>query len=216
MADKPLIVDFESVSEAVRDLDLIPAIEKAFVRYSTGKATVPPVGELLLNDPPGEVHIKYGYMWGDDHFVVKIASGFTMNAALGLPSSSGLMLLFDRVTGTLTAILLDRGLLTDLRTGAAGAVAAKHCAPSTIGRIGVMGTGTQARLQLRYLAGVTPCRNVLAWGRRDEALGRYRDDMEREGFHVSVTRDAREVAGTCSLIVTTTASTEPLLFAADI
>jgi ornithine cyclodeaminase len=112
--------------------------------------------------------------------------------------------------------LLDRGLLTDLRTAAAGAVVAKHFAPSTIGRIGIVGTGTQARQQLRYLSAVTPCRNVLAWGRRGEALSRYREEMETEGFAVSTTRDAREIGGTCSLIVTTTASTEAILHSADV
>jgi ornithine cyclodeaminase len=213
---EPTILQADAIRSAVRGLDLVPAMEAAFARYSAGKATVPPVGELLLHDPPGEVHIKYGYVWGDDHFVVKIASGFPLNSALGLPAGDGMMLLFNRATGQLTAILLDRGLLTDLRTAAAGAVAAKHGAPSTVGRIGILGTGTQARLQLRYLSGVTPCKNVLAWGRRTEALDRYRDDMEAEGFAVATTRDAREVAGSCSLIVTATAATSPLIHAADV
>lgn len=191
-------------------------MEGAFERYSAGKAIVPPVGELLLREPPGEVHIKYGYVQGDDYYVIKVASSFYMNAALGLPSGNGLMLLFSRVTGELAAILLDRGYLTDLRTAAAGAVAAKYCAPSTIGRIGIVGSGTQARLQLRYLAGITACKNVLVWGRRPEALADYRDELEAAGYAVATTLDAREIAATCSLIVTTTASGEPILHGADV
>ena len=216
MAAPPRIVSFDEITAALPGLDLVPAMEAAFERYSTGKAIVPPVGELLFTDPPGEVHIKYGYMRGDDYYVVKIASGFPMNAALGLPSGDGMMLLFQRLTGQLAAVLLDRALLTDVRTAAAGAVAAKRCAPSTVGRIGIMGTGVQARLQLRHLAGVVPCKNVLAWGRNGERLAGYRDDMEREGFAVSTTRDAREVAGTCSLIVTATSAVEPILLGADV
>jgi ornithine cyclodeaminase len=212
----PHIVQFDQIAAALDGLDLVPAMEAAFERYSAGKAIVPPVGEMLLHDPPGEVHIKYGYVRGDEFYVIKVASGFPMNSALGLPSGNGLMLLFRRLTGELAAILLDRGLLTDVRTAVAGAVAAKRCAPSTVGRIGIMGTGVQAHLQLRHLADVVPCRNVLAWGRSEEHLARYRDDMEREGFVVSVTRDAREIAGTCGLIVTTTAATEPILHGADV
>jgi ornithine cyclodeaminase/alanine dehydrogenase-like protein (mu-crystallin family) len=216
VTQQPRIVDLEAISKALVGLDLVPAMEAAFERYSAGKALVPPVGELLLRDPPGEIHIKHGYVRGDDYYIVKIASGFPMNSALGLPSGNGLMLLFNRLTGELAAILLDQGLLTDVRTAAAGAVAAKYCAPSTVGRIGIMGTGVQSRLQLRHLADVVACRNVLAWGRNSERLERYRKEMEREGFAVSITRDAREVAGTCSLIVTTTASTEPILHGADV
>ena len=216
MAQLPRIVGHDAISRALVGLDLIPAMEAAFERYSAGKAIVPPVGELLLHDPPGEIHIKYGYVRGDDYYVVKIASGFPMNSALGLPSGNGLMLLFNRLTGELAAILLDHGLLTDVRTAAAGAVAAKYCAPSTVGRIGIMGTGVQSRLQLRHLTDVVACRNVLAWGRNSDRLERYRAEMESEGYAVSITRDAREVAGTCSLIVTTTAATEPILHGADV
>jgi ornithine cyclodeaminase len=216
MAVQPLIAQYADIEKALAGLDLLPAITAAFERYSAGKAIVPPVGELLLTDPPGEVHIKYGYIRGDEFYVVKIASGFPMNAALGLPAGNGMMLLFNRLTGELAAILLDRGLLTDVRTAVAGAVAAKYCAPSTVGRIGVMGTGVQARLQVRHLGDVVPCRNILAWGRNLDRLARYREEMEADGFAVSITRDAREIAASCSLIITVTAATEPILHGADV
>ena len=57
-----------------------------FVAYSSGRAVVPPVGELLLDK--GEVHLKYGYIQADEYYVIKIASGFYNNPALGLPSST--------------------------------------------------------------------------------------------------------------------------------
>jgi ornithine cyclodeaminase len=109
------------------------------------------------------------------------------------------------------AILLDEGYLTDLRTGAAGAVAAKHLAPKTVRRIGIVGSGTQARHQLRMLKPVVVCRAVLVWGRHPERLERYREEMTVEGFAVETTMDARDVMATCDLIVTATASRAPLL-----
>ena len=51
-------------------------IEEGFVSYSEGKVITPPVGELVFDDPPGDTHIKYGYIKNDTHFVIKIASGF--------------------------------------------------------------------------------------------------------------------------------------------
>ena len=85
---------------------------------------MPPPGELLFDDPPGDCHIKFGYLKSSDTFTVKIATGFWKNPARGLPSSNGVVLVFSRNTGELCSILQDEGWLTDIRTAAAGAVAA--------------------------------------------------------------------------------------------
>ena len=206
----------DEILRALEGLDLLPRIEEGFRAYSQGRAVVPPVGELLFSQPPGDVHIKYGYLDGGDHYVVKIASGFYDNPKLGLPSSNGLMLVFDRRTGSPAAVLLDEGWLTDVRTAVAGAVAAKHLAPHPVQCIGILGTGTQARLQLTHLAAVTRCREVRVWGRRLEAAEAYADEMTRQGFSVRACGDAGEVAAGCDLVVTTTPSAEPLFDADDL
>jgi ornithine cyclodeaminase len=210
------IIGIDRIKEAVKTLDIIPSIAAGFVAYSEGKTVVPPVGELLFHDPPGDVHIKYGYLTGDDYYVIKIASGFYENPKLNLPSGNGLMLLFDQKTGVLLSILLDEGYLTDLRTAAAGAIAATHLAPKSVQRIGIIGTGTQARLQLRHLKQVTNCRDVVACGRDLDKLARYKEEMEQEGFWVTTTLSADDVASNCNLIVTATAATSALLQAHQI
>ncbi len=208
------IAPLEQIRAVLPELDLIAAIEDGFRAYSAGRAVVPPIGELLLEK--GEVHIKFGYLRGDDYYVIKIASGFYGNPDLGLPSSNGLMLLFSQRTGVPIAILLDEGHLTDLRTAVAGAIAAKHLAPKRVERIGILGTGTQARLQLLHLDGVSDCRDVLVWGRGEEQLASYRQEMEDRGFAVRTTMNAADLLRTCNLVVTTTPATEPLLHAADL
>ncbi len=210
----PDILTLDQIQALLPDLDLIPAIEEGFVRYSQGQAVVPPVGELLLEK--GEVHIKYGYLQGDAFYVIKIASGFYENPRLGLPSSNGLMLLFSQRTGALVAILLDEGRLTDVRTAVAGAIAARHLGPKQVERIGIVGTGIQARLQLDYLRQVTDCREVLVWGRGQAQLDRYRAEMTSLGFHIETTLHAPDILHTCNLIVTTTPATTPILSAADL
>jgi len=206
-----LIATLAEIERALGGLELLPAIEDAFARYSAGEAVVPPVGELLL--PGGDVHIKYGFLAGDPYYVVKIASGFYDNPQLGLPSSSGLMLLFEQRTGEPVAVLLDEGRLTDIRTAVAGAVAAKYLAPSRVRRIGIVGTGIQARLQLRYLR-ATGCRDALVWGRGERQAAAYHEEMAAAGFDVSVTHDTDEVLASCDLVVTTTPATVPILRAA--
>jgi ornithine cyclodeaminase len=205
------ILTLDQIKSALPSVDLMAEIEEGFVAYSQGRAVVPPVGELVLRDPPGDVHIKYGYISGDDYYVIKIASGFYENHKLELPTGDGLMLVFNQKTGQLEAILIDEAYLTDIRTAVAGAIAAKYLAPSNVERIGIVGTGTQARLQLEYLAPITSCREVLAWGRSEDKLDTYKRDMAAQGFNIETTTDAGKIMASCKLIVTTTPATEPIL-----
>jgi ornithine cyclodeaminase len=208
------LVTLDEIKAVLPGIDLLTAIEAGFVAYSEGRCIVPPVGELLMDK--GEVHIKYGCLTDDPFYIIKIASGFYGNSSFGLPSSNGLMLLFSQQTGELVCILLDEGHLTDLRTAVAGAISAKHLAPRPVRRIGIMGTGVQAQLQLRYLTTVVDCREVLAWGRGVEQLERFRRELEGCGFTIETTLDAAEIGATCNLIVTTTPATEPILRSRDI
>lgn len=205
------VLTLDQIKEVLPSVDLMAEIEAGFVAYSQGRAVVPPVGELVMQDPPGEVHIKYGYLADDDYYVIKIASGFFENSKLNLPTSNGMMLVFSQKTGTPEAMLLDEGYLTDVRTAVAGAIAAKYLAPSNVERIGIVGTGMQARLQLEYLAPVTNCRDVLVWGRSADKLTAYQQDMSDKGFAVSTTTDADDIMTTCNLIVTTTSTENPIL-----
>jgi len=161
----PQILTLEQIKQRIDVPELIAAIEAGFVLYSQGRVVVPPVGFLNFEEPPGDVHIKYGYVIDDDVYVLKMASGFYQNPGLNLPVSDGLILVFNQKTGQLKNILLDKCWLTDMRTAAAGAVAAKHLAPTTVKSIGIVGTGTQARMQLEMLKDVVDCDSCFIWGR---------------------------------------------------
>lgn len=210
----PAVVPLAEIKAALAGIDPLPLIEAGFAAYSRGEVVVPPVGELVFEDPPGDVHIKYGYIKGDDFYVIKIASGFAENPRRGLPSGDGLMLVFSQKTGVLEAALLDEGYLTNLRTAAAGAVAAKYLAPNRIEAVGIVGAGIQGRMQLEWLRRVRAFDRAVVWGLDEEELAAYRRDMERPGLDVRTTLEAEEVAAAANLIVTCTPSTRPLLEAA--
>ena len=207
----PVVVPLAEIKKALAAIDPIPLIEEGFAAYSRGEVVVPPVGELVFNDPPGDVHIKYGYIKGDDFYVIKIASGFTNNPKLGLPSGDGLMLVFSQKTGVLEAILLDEGYLTNLRTAVAGAVVAKYLAPSRVTAVGVVGAGVQGRMQLDWLRRVRKFDEAVVWGIDEEELAVYRRDMESPGLKIRTTLRAEEVAAAANLIVTCTPATSPVL-----
>jgi ornithine cyclodeaminase len=207
----PAVVTLAEIRNALGGIDPLPLIEDGFVAYSRGRAVVPPVGELVFDDPPGDVHIKYGYIRGGDIYVIKIASGFYDNPKRGLPSGDGLMLVFDQKTGVLQAVLLDEGYLTNLRTAVAGAAVAKVLAPRRVARAGILGAGVQGRMQLEWLRRVRSFDEAVVWGVDDAELEAYRRDMERPGLAIRTTRRAEDVAAAANLIVTCTPATQPLL-----
>ncbi len=208
--------EIQNVLKNISTADLIADLEKGFMAYSANKVVVPPVGHLSFQNPPGDTHIKYGYIKNDDFYVIKVASGFYENPGLGLSSSNGLMLIFSQKTGELLAVLIDEGLLTDIRTAIAGAVCARRLAPGNLQSIGIVGTGIQARLQLRYLKEVTECRKVIVWGRNEAHLQAYKDEMTTEGWDIESTRSIETLTHSCRLIVTCTPSHSPLIHADNI
>jgi ornithine cyclodeaminase/alanine dehydrogenase-like protein (mu-crystallin family) len=212
------IIHQTEIERILPRVDLVNIMEQGFAAYSRGEVTVPPPGELLFDDPPGDVHIKYGYIHDDDYYVIKVASGFYRNPDVGLPSSQGLMLLFSRHTGVLTAILLDEGRLTDVRTAAAGAVVAKHLAPNNIECIGIIGAGIQARLQLLHLLQVVKAKKALVWAPDKAEFADYKAYFAKADVDIEIefTQELRDIPRTCKLIVTTTPSKIPLLKSVDI
>ena len=171
---------------------------------------------MIFEDPPGDAHIKYGYIKGGESFVIKVASGFYNNPQLGLSSSQGLMLLFSQKTGVLESVLLDEGHLTNVRTAAAGAVAAKHLAPARIERIGILGAGIQGRLQLEHLMGVVSCREVSVWVPDPSETESYLEYFAGTDLNIEIVVTPEKVAEKCNLIVTATPAKTPLLKAGDI
>lgn len=111
----------------------------------------PPILSMAIAEYNGEVDVKTAYVPGIDSFAIKMSPGFFDNPKLGLPSTSGLMILFSARTGMVEALLLDNGYLTDVRTVAAGAVAAQYLSRPGAERACIIGAGIQGRLQLKAL-----------------------------------------------------------------
>jgi ornithine cyclodeaminase len=211
------VLKLEEIKRLIDVPQLIHEIENGFVLYSEDRVVVPPVGFLHFEQPPGDVHIKYGYVTGDDFYVLKMASGFYKNPELGLPVSDGLLLVFSQQTGELKLILLDECWLTDMRTAAAGAVAAKHLAAESIHNIGIVGTGVQARMQLEMLREVIDCRSCFVWGRDANKVQNMITDLQASeaiqawGLDLKAATDIDQLVAQCNLIVTTTSAKEPLI-----
>ncbi|HYS99982.1 MAG TPA: hypothetical protein VEO20_04890 [Thermoplasmata archaeon] len=124
------------------------AVRDAFVRLARGEAVLPNVINLDLPESRAEFHVKGAHLRGSPYVSVKVASGSYDNPGRGLPVGSGIVLVFDVSTGVPRAVLFDNGYLTEIRTGAAGALAADLLAKREIEQVGMVGVGSQARYQL--------------------------------------------------------------------
>ena len=214
MSDIVILSEDRLRARVTLDLGLVDVIERAFAALAGGAVVMPPVLSMHMPDIGGELDVKTAYVPGLPGFAVKLSPGFFGNPGLGLPSTSGLMVVLSTRTGRVQAVLLDNGYLTDLRTAAAGAVAARWLARPDADRAAILGTGLQARLQLQALRLVRPIRQALVWGRNPGHAQDAARAMSQPGLTVRVTADPAEAVGFGDVVVTTTPATEPIVRAA--
>ena len=188
-------------------------IKDAYIAVTDGRCDLPPVGYLGFPDAKGDCHIKYGHIAGDSVFVIKIATGFYDNPSKGLASSNGIMLALSAETGEVMAILQDEGYLTDLRTGIGAALATKAGCRGDAQRVGVVGTGIQARIQIRCLNALMPDAGLVfsVWGRSEKKMRQLAQDLAAHQISVTVQPDLETLCVNADILLTTTAAKTPLI-----
>jgi ornithine cyclodeaminase len=210
---KIIILTEEEIRSCVSmDQDAIAVIELGFSNLASGGVSLPPIMRVDVTENHGEVDIKSAYIHGLDSFAIKIASGFHDNHLLGLPTGSGMMVLVSAKTGRPEGVLLDNGYLTDVRTGIAGAIAAKYLAVENIHSAGVIGSGVQSRYQMRALKLVRDYSRMLVFGIIPSEVERFAHEMGGElGVEVVIAENAESVVRESDVVVTTTPAYEPFL-----
>lgn len=194
------------------DIGTVDVVEQAFTALADGEVVMPPILSMDLPAANGEVDVKTAYIPGFDGFAIKVSPGFFDNPKLGLPSLNGLMILFSAQTGLVRALFLDNGYLTDMRTAAAGAVAARHLAPQNVETAGVIGTGVQARLQMQAAHLVRPFKRLLVWGRDAAKAQTCAEDMAAQlGIGAQAVSDPADLVAESQLVVTTTPARDPVV-----
>lgn len=192
----------------------VQCIENAFHSLATKAVAMPPILRLDIREHRGEVDVKTAYIPGLDSFAIKISPGFFDNPKLGLPSTSGMMVLLSSKTGLVQAILLDNGYLTNVRTAAAGAVAAKYLARTDASIATILGAGIQARLQLEALTLVRPICEARIWARDASKAETVAQELSRQfSFPVTGYTEPKKAVSGCHIIVSTTPADKPILSA---
>jgi ectoine utilization protein EutC len=208
-----LVLDEKQLRElAGIDSDALEIVEQSFKWIAEAKVDMPPIMHMSIPENNGDIDIKSAYVQGLDSLTVKLGSGFFNNPGIGLPSSSSTMVVMSTETGLCEAVLLENGYLTNLRTGMAGAVAAKYLAPATVETVGVIGAGVQGRFQLECLQLVRDFSKAYIYSRRRDQSEVYALEMSKKlGIEIVVCETAEEVVRESQLVVTTTSTQEPVI-----
>jgi len=205
-----LLLRADDVRALIGPADVLEVVRSAFVRLARGEATVPEIMDFEF--PGGEAHVKGAWLHGDELWSVKASTGFYGNAALGLPSASGISLVLSAVDGRVVAVVMDGGLLTELRTAAAGALAASLLARESLPQVCVVGAGGQARFQVEALLGVRSPERIVVWARQlARAQACAAELSSAYGVRVDGVSDLEGAVRESDLVVTVTPSASPLV-----
>ena len=189
------------------------AIEGAFRALHRGEATLANVISLPFRKPEGVAHIKAGHLHDDGVWTLKVSADFDPGDG-GATRHSGLMLVISAIDGTLVGVLADNGYLTELRTGAAGAVAADVLARRDVTTVAIVGAGSQARFQLEALLEVRSIDSVRVASRSPERARAFVEEIVSRGLSGSLCDSVQEAVRGAGIVITTTPATAPLLEAA--
>eukprot|EP00501_MAST-03F_sp_TOSAG23-6_P001209 GSMAST32.ASY1.ANO1.1253.1 assembled CDS len=220
----PLLFYLDDIERVISDHStVINNVAEGFIALSSGKCSIPPIQTMgsppfhpfkSSDSPNSSTCVKSGYIDGGEFYVTKVASGgFTLNPRrkLGSPNT-GLMLIFSQTSGKLEAILFDEGILTEIRTAAAGALSTQLFAPQYIRAIGVIGAGIQARWQLRLLQSVTTCKKVLCYSKTRASALLFQTELNNEGWDVEIVLHPKVIATEADVIICVTPSREPMYY----
>lgn len=199
------------------DMAAVDAVERGFAALATRAVSMPPIMQVFVGDNGGQTCVKAAWIADYPAFAVKLSSIYPPPPGADASEANGLMVLVEAATGRIAAALFDNGYLTQIRTAAAGAVAARHLAPGVVHRLGIVGAGKQALLQARAAHLVRPFGAVDIWARDPAAAGRLARRIEAElPVSVRVVAGPGAAAADAQLLVMTTSARSPILHARDL
>ncbi|GAG94519.1 unnamed protein product, partial [marine sediment metagenome] len=189
----------------------IEAVKEAYMAFANNRVQMPPVMHLDVEKYNGEVDIKSGFVEDFDLIGTKIASGYYDNHKLGLPPGMAVIVLMDLKTSMPLAIM-DGSYITAYRTGAAGAVAASVLARKDSKKVGVIGAGTQGRMQVLALREIFDLDEIRVWDIEEKIGKRYATEMsDLLEIDVSYSENREEVVRGSDIVVTVTPSRKALV-----
>lgn len=207
-----LLLNEDELRQVITLAEAIDVVEDAFTASAESRINIP--GDFVLNLPEvnGEVDVKGTYLQAAPYYVIKIANNFHNNPQINLPTNSGLLAVFEAATGFPAAIMVDNGYLTNIRAGAAGALAVDYLANKKIEQVAILGAGSQAYSQLKSLMVLRDIGWVAVWDHSPMDADNYaRLMVEDHDLNIQIAPSVEAAVQQADIIIITTVGDEPLL-----
>jgi ornithine cyclodeaminase len=207
-----LPVTYEQINNLLRVEDLFEPVKQAFIDYNSSSLIGIPVS--LLHFPSNaDTHIKTAAIKGYDYFSIKVVSMFPNNVEQNLSPYSGAIFLFDGKTGFPVAILNDKGIITNLRTAAAGAIITDYVTSKSSTSVAVIGTGVQAYHQVFSLGKLRPIDKLAIYGRNKakSLLLKEKLTVSFPDIKINLVDTLEKTVKDSEIIITTTSSKIPFI-----
>lgn len=186
------------------------AVESGFREHGLRKVQMPPKSYLYFTRHNGDLRTMPSFMEEQDIAGVKIVNVHPDNREKGFPTVMAVVVLNSTETGAPLAIM-DGTYLTDMRTGAAGGVAAKYLARPDSRIVGMVGTGDQARTQLLALSQFMDIEEVRITCRNLSNCARFEKVMSPVVNCDFIRTDSIKGVCRCDVLVTTTPVRSPIV-----
>ena len=187
---------------------IIDAVEKGFFDYANGNIQMPPKQYLDFTEYRGDLRIMPSYSSVLKLAGTKIVNVHPKNPEIGLPTVMAVVVLNDAKDGRALA-LIDASYITGIRTGAAGAVAAKYLAKKNAKTLGVVGAGRQAFFQIIATAKVREIKDILVYDTKEENVAKLADELR--GLGIEIKKASLEETAKADILATTTPSRTPII-----
>ncbi len=202
-----LWLDATDVRAVLTMEDAILAVEEAFKEHGEGRVQMPP--KIYLDFDKGDLRAMPGYLKDQGIAGVKIVNSHPENPNQGLPAVMAILVLNDPDTGAPVAVI-DATYITDVRTGAAGGVAAKYLSRSDSKILGLVGAGRQAETQLLAISRVRKLELVKVASKSNKASDDFKKKMSGKMDCEITVVDVREACD-CDILATTTPVLSPII-----
>lgn len=205
-----IVLSKKEIEELVDLNEMMDQIEEAYRIYGTGEYYMPPRPSVEHENKT----LMYMPCYMKDIIGTKILSIFPENAALGLPSIDGVVLLNDRTTGAPVAVL-DGQAVTAYRTGAVGGVGIRHLSREDCHTVGIVGAGVQGFHLALYACAARNIHTVCVYNHSDRDIREYLDRLEKTidnpDIKVVQCKTVEELTGLSDIICTATPAVRPVL-----
>jgi ornithine cyclodeaminase/alanine dehydrogenase-like protein (mu-crystallin family) len=205
MQAMPLLLTEAQVASLLRMEELVDLMERTLAEFSSGRA-LQPVRTALALPHASFLGTMPAFLSEGDALGVKLVTYAPRNAERGEHTHLAVVLLFDPVTGALLSIM-DGRLITEMRTAAVSAAAARALAKPDAATLALLGSGVQARSHLEAFRVVRPLRRVLVWSpTREHREAFAREQGKRHGIPVEAAATAEAAVRGADLVVVATSS----------